>query len=68
MQIDILHGSAANLAQAWRYFPLANPAIVTLPLAFVTSVLVSLAKPEQTSVVKFYEMRDQLGATSVVGA
>jgi cation/acetate symporter len=39
VQIDILHH-----AHAW--FPLKNPALVSMPLAFLVSVVVSLAAPE----------------------
>jgi len=39
VQIDILHH-----AHAW--FPLKNPALVSMPLAFLVAVVVSLAAPE----------------------
>jgi cation/acetate symporter len=42
IQIDILHHESA-------WFPLKNPAIVSMPLAFLVAVLVSLAWPEQTA-------------------
>jgi cation/acetate symporter len=39
IQVDILHHETA-------WFPLKNPAIVSMPLAFVVAVLVSLLAPE----------------------
>ena len=39
IQVDILHGDAA-------WFPLRNPALVSMPLAFVVSIVVSLLRPE----------------------
>jgi cation/acetate symporter len=39
IQVDILHHDSA-------WFPLKNPALVSMPLAFVVAVLVSLARPE----------------------
>jgi cation/acetate symporter len=39
IQIDILHTESA-------WFPLRNPALVSMPLAFVVSIVVSLLKPE----------------------
>lgn len=40
IQIDILGGT-----EAW--FPLKNPALVTIPLSFAVGILVSLARPEK---------------------
>ena len=34
-------------------FPLKNPALVSVPLAFITGVIVSLIKPEQEAQEKF---------------
>jgi cation/acetate symporter len=39
MQVDILHHDSA-------WFPLKNPALVTMPLSFLVGVVVSLAAPE----------------------
>jgi cation/acetate symporter len=47
IQIDLLHN-----ATAW--FPLKNPALVSMPLAFVVGVIVSLSYPE-TSAAQGYE-------------
>ena len=40
VQVDILKHAAA-------WFPLKNPALVTIPLSFAVGVLVSLAVPER---------------------
>jgi len=42
IQIDILHHDAA-------WFPLRNPALVSMPLAFFVSIAVSLLKPEASA-------------------
>ena len=42
VQVDILGN-----ADAW--FPLKNPAIISMPLAFVLAVLVSLLAPERAA-------------------
>lgn len=38
-------------------FPLSNPAIVTMPLAFITAYVVSMMSPEKESEQKFDDMR-----------
>ena len=42
VQVDMLHHE-----QAW--FPLKNPALVSMPLAFAVAVIVSLLAPEQSA-------------------
>ena len=42
LQIDILHHD-----RAW--FPLKNPALVSMPLAFLVAIVVSLAAPEKAA-------------------
>jgi cation/acetate symporter len=57
VQVDILKHSAA-------WFPLKNPALVTIPLSFAVGVLVSLATPERQAVegYQYLERRMHLGA------
>jgi cation/acetate symporter len=58
VQLDILkHGAA--------WFPLKNPALVTIPLSFAVGVLVSLAVPEPQGEegYKYVERRMMLGAS-----
>jgi cation/acetate symporter len=57
VQIDILHH-----AHAW--FPLKNPALVSMPLAFLVAVVVSLAAPEAAASAGYaaQERRMILGA------
>jgi len=45
VQVDLLHKSSA-------IFPLKNPALVTIPLAFLTGIVVSLLSPEQSSMTR----------------
>ncbi|MEQ1855693.1 MAG: sodium/solute symporter [Longimicrobiales bacterium] len=58
IQIDVLGNDSA-------WFPLRNPAMITIPLAFVVGVGVSLAASEKASSDGFLEMerRTHLGAT-----
>jgi cation/acetate symporter len=42
VQVQILHHASAP-------FPLSNPGLVTIPLAFVTGIAVSLARPDQSA-------------------
>jgi cation/acetate symporter len=59
VQVDILHQPSA-------LFPLKNPAIVTMTLAFLVGVLVSLWKPEPEARAAFeaMERRTLLGPTA----
>jgi cation/acetate symporter len=57
VQIDILkHDPATN--PAW--FPLKNPAIVSIPLSFLAGILVSLLRPERTAADKFAEVEQRV--------
>ncbi|EYF02979.1 sodium:solute symporter family transporter [Chondromyces apiculatus] len=57
IQVDILHNTTA-------LFPLKNPALVTLPLAFLVGIVASLLSPEPTAEARFPEVerRMHLGA------
>jgi cation/acetate symporter len=57
VQVDILHRPAA-------IFPLKNPGIVTVPLAFLVGIVVSLLSPDPADAGKFAEIerRTILGA------
>ena len=50
IQVDILHAHR-------RWFPLRNPALVTIPLSFLTGVVVSLATAarSQDEIARFPE-------------
>jgi cation/acetate symporter len=56
IQVDILKAEGA-------WFPLKNPALVTIPLSFLTGVVVSLLVPERETVARFAEVerRTHLG-------
>jgi cation/acetate symporter len=57
VQVDLLHREAA-------WFPLKNPALVTIPLAFAVGIMVSLASAGAAGVVRYpdWERRMHLGA------
>jgi cation/acetate symporter len=59
IQVDIL-----KQASAW--FPLKNPALITIPLSFATGILVSLLTTERTALAGFaaLERRMHLGAAA----
>src|SRR5688500_14798069 len=63
IQVDILGNSGA-------WFPLKNPALVTIPLSFLTGVIVSLARPEAAARDGFamLERRMHLGTGRVVAS
>jgi cation/acetate symporter len=46
IQVDML-----GKAHAW--FPLRNPALITIPLAFIVGIVVSLAKPEAAALAAY---------------
>jgi cation/acetate symporter len=52
IQMDIL-----GLSSAW--FPLKNPALVTLPLSFVSGMVVSLLAPEPEAGAAFTRLERQ---------
>jgi cation/acetate symporter len=59
IQVDIL-------AQSSAWFPLKNPALVTLPLSFLAGILVSLLVPEPDAAAGFIRLERQthLGAVA----
>ena len=58
IQIDVLKNDAA-------WFPLRNPGLISIPLAFATGMLVSLMWPEPAAEARFVEVEQRIhGATS----
>jgi cation/acetate symporter len=57
------------LGQTAAWFPLRNPALVTVPLAFAVGAVVSLGRPERGAAARFleYERRMVIGATEADG-
>jgi cation/acetate symporter len=53
IQIDILGNESA-------WFPLRNPGVVTIPLAFVVAIGVSLLKPDPAEAKRFAELARRL--------
>lgn len=53
VQIDLLHHAEA-------IFPLKNPALVTIPLAFITGIVVSLLKPDADGPSRYAAMQRRL--------
>ncbi len=73
-QASMLIGTASTLALIWlsptiqmdvlkhtqAWFPLRNPGIVTIPLAFIIAIGVSLLRPEPTDARRFAELERQV--------
>lgn len=53
VQVDLLHHPTA-------IFPLKNPALVTIPLSFLTGIVVSLLKPDPTSAARYQAIESRL--------
>ena len=53
VQVDLLHHAEA-------IFPLKNPALVTIPLAFLTGIIVSLVKPDADGDARYAAMERRL--------
>ncbi len=53
IQIKVLGNAAA-------WFPLENPALVTIPLSFATGMLVSLARPEPEGALRHRQLARQM--------
>ena len=53
VQIDLLHKSSA-------FFPLKNPALVTIPLSFLTGILVSLLAPDANGDQRYTDLERRL--------
>ncbi|MGH9384641.1 MAG: sodium:solute symporter family transporter [Vicinamibacterales bacterium] len=53
IQIDLLHRSSA-------WFPLRNPGLVTIPLAFAVGVVVSLVSPEPEAARGFAKVEERI--------
>jgi cation/acetate symporter len=49
IQIDLMHGDSA-------IFPLKNPALVTIPLSFISGAVVSMLRPEADAERRFSEL------------
>lgn len=52
VQVDLLHHASA-------VFPLKNPALVTIPLSFLTGILVSLVAPDRDADARFAALEAQ---------
>ncbi|MCP3164559.1 sodium:solute symporter family transporter [Myxococcus qinghaiensis] len=59
VQVDLLKNASAM-------FPLKNPGIITMPLAFVVGVLVSLLFPERESSERFAEVKHRMHMGAVL--
>lgn len=53
VQIDLLHHAQA-------FFPLKNPAIVTIPLSFATGIIVSLLRPDADGEARYAALEKRL--------
>ena len=53
VQIDLLHHAQA-------FFPLKNPAIITIPLSFATGIIVSLLRPDADGEARYAALEKRL--------
>jgi cation/acetate symporter len=53
VQIDLLHHTTA-------WFPLKNPALVSIPLSFLTGIVVSLVRPDREADARYAALEAQL--------
>lgn len=60
VQVDILHQESA-------WFPLKNPALITVPLGFLTGVVVSLLTPNRAEAAGFASAERQASLGTVAG-
>nr|WP_283809925.1 hypothetical protein [Bradyrhizobium forestalis] len=60
IQVDVLGKSLADIAGAWWFVPLKNPAIVAMPLLFAVAIAVSVATPEMDADRTFREMQRRI--------
>lgn len=73
-QVSILLGTAASLVLIWMgptiqidllnnptaYFPYRNPGLFTIPLSFISGIVVSLAAPEPAALEGFAKLERQI--------
>ncbi|RXH35265.1 acetate permease [Bradyrhizobium nanningense] len=60
IQVDVLGKSLADIAEAWWFVPLKNPAIVAMPLSFAVAIAVSVATPVMDADRTFREMQRRI--------
>ena len=60
VQVDVLGKTLAQIADAWWFVPLRNPAIVCMPSSFVVAIVVSLVTRERNADQTFDEMRHRV--------
>jgi cation/acetate symporter len=53
VQVELLGGTSA-------WFPLRNPALITIPLAFAVGYVVSLRSPERGAATRYVEFERQM--------
>jgi cation/acetate symporter len=53
VQIDLLHHTSAA-------FPLKNPALVSIPLSFLTGIVVSLLLPDRDGAARYAALEKRL--------
>jgi cation/acetate symporter len=57
VQVDVLGRTLPNIADAWWFVPLKNPAIICMPLSFAVAVGVSLLTNEKEADRTFRELQ-----------
>jgi len=61
VQVDLLHH-----ASAW--FPLKNPALVSIPVSFLTGIVMSLLRPDEAEAAGFAEIERRMHMGAATGA
>jgi cation/acetate symporter len=56
IQVDILKNNLADVSQQWWFFPLKNPALVSMSLSFLAGILVSLVTRDRAAEEGFIEL------------
>jgi cation/acetate symporter len=57
VQVDVFGRSLTDIQHHWWFIPLRNPAIVAMPLSFVSAILVSKLTADRNAAAKFDDMR-----------
>jgi len=60
IQMDVLKHTKEQWEAGWAYFPYRNPGLFTIPLSFVTGIIVSLVAPEPAAQQGFARLEHQI--------
>ncbi|RZO09404.1 cation/acetate symporter ActP [Pseudomonas moorei] len=60
VQVDLLSGSLPDLSSKWWFFPMKNPSLFSMPIAFAVAIVVSKLRPNFSEASGYTEMQRQL--------